>query len=199
MNFESEKELQAFVAAVLTAAGEPAQREVMTDGGRFVDVLSPSYAVECKKVLTRNSLLQAAGQMGLYQNSFPEKTYVLAGLSPANERALKSAKSAAADIEQEFGYETWFIDELPLFQGAWNSTQEEQTPIPEPQKSLSPTPLLTYPEEELSSAWFIAFTVLVVAVVFGVMLTGEPDRHQPATSVDNETLLPLNASNDSTI
>lgn len=169
MIFEDEKELQAFVAAVLTASNEPAQREVLTDNGRFVDVLSPNYAIECKKVLSRSALLQAAGQMGLYQSSFPNRQYVLAGLSPTSERALASAKSTAADIKDEFGYDTWFIDELPLFQGAYNNTPEPEVAQAHP-VNLSLVPTLAPPEEEASSAWFAMFAAAVVMLISGVFL-----------------------------
>ena len=70
MNFSNEKELQYFMAAVMTRKGIAVELEVRTNNGRRIDLLTNRYAIECKPTLTRDALLRAAAQMKLYASSF---------------------------------------------------------------------------------------------------------------------------------
>ena len=115
MNFSNEKELQYYIAAVMTSKGVKVDLEVATHNGRRIDLVTSRYAIECKPTLTRAALLQAAAQMKLYARSFPNHEYVLAGMSPQNTKGYKAAHSAAVDIREEFGDTVWFIDRMSYF------------------------------------------------------------------------------------
>lgn len=128
MQFPNEKELQLYMASVMAANGTKVELEVTTHNGLRIDIVTSRYAIECKPTLTRDALLQAVGQMGLYARSFPDHEYVLAGMSPRSESGYKAARNIAEVIKEEHGYTVWFIDRMSYF--SESEPESASAPVP---------------------------------------------------------------------
>lgn len=84
MRFSSEAELQRSLAKTLKEKGHDVIREVSASNGR-ADIITNFYLIECKLVLTRESLLQALGQLRIYALDWPKHQQVICGCSAADD------------------------------------------------------------------------------------------------------------------
>ena len=106
MEFRSEGELRDFLISYLESIGEECFKEFTLPNGGRVDILTENYIIECKPILNRASLDQAAGQLlGRYIRYFPEHQAVIAGLASENGRTTAASLSSG-------GTQVWFIDEI---------------------------------------------------------------------------------------
>ena len=122
MSYENEKELQIALAKRLQRQGHSVQLEVPCEGGR-IDILTPSHIIETKHYLTRQSINEAAGQLGPYSVCFPNRQCVIAGLYPKD----RYEANAAAARQKLTGVEVWFLNDglgFNLFN--WMSPSEEK-------------------------------------------------------------------------
>lgn len=111
MQFRDEYELQAAVADWLEDLGYSISLEVPAGGGR-VDILTDEHLIEIKPTLNRNSLYQAAGQLGTYKSEYPSHIPVIAGLTPSDEN---SSRNIAAILENTQNIEVWYLDDSQEF------------------------------------------------------------------------------------
>ena len=159
MQFENEKALQGFLSAVLSDGGIHNQREVWTkDKDGKIDVLSDGYAIEVKPYLNRPSLLQALGQLVTYRDSFPGRQLVVAGLTPSDERSLKSAQQVATRVEAQ-GVSVWWVDQMPMFKEAYYGVRQKENEDPQEYEEVEEP-------QGLASGWIakaaIAFFLLIL-------------------------------------
>lgn len=89
MRFKNELELQKSLANALRKKGHDVIREVSASNGR-ADIITNFYIIECKLVLTRESLLQALGQLRIYALDWPKHKQVICGCSAANDEKYKA-------------------------------------------------------------------------------------------------------------
>ncbi|MBD1914300.1 MULTISPECIES: hypothetical protein [Cyanophyceae] len=111
MYFPSEHSLQNFLFVFFKAHGYEAATEVQVGGGK-ADLVTHIHLIECKQLLTRSKLFEAAGQLTTYLKARPDKLLVIAGLTPASGEY--EAKQAAQRLE-DVGYLVWFLDEIADF------------------------------------------------------------------------------------
>jgi hypothetical protein len=90
MRFASELELQRNLAQALRERGFDVIREVSASNGR-ADIITNFHLIECKLVLTRESLLQALGQLRIYAMDWPKHKQVICGCSAANDEKYRAA------------------------------------------------------------------------------------------------------------
>jgi hypothetical protein len=155
MQFKNEAHLQEFLHHALIGMGVKNKREVVTDNGSRIDILSDQWAIEVKPVLHRSALFQSAGQMSVYKSSFPGRELVLAGIAPSSEPSLKSAIATAARIQKEMGIQVWFIDQMPEFQEAYASGDKPRLVGPDHGAS-----------ESLGFGWVFVFGVILLMALF---------------------------------
>jgi hypothetical protein len=84
MRFASELELQRNLAQALREKGFDVIREVSASNGR-ADIITNFHLIECKLVLTRESLLQALGQLRIYALDWPNLKQVIVGCSAVED------------------------------------------------------------------------------------------------------------------
>ena len=89
MRFASELELQRSLAQALREKGFDVIREVSASNGR-ADIITNFHLIECKLVLTRESLLQALGQLRIYALDWPNRQQVIVGCSSADDSRYKA-------------------------------------------------------------------------------------------------------------
>ncbi|MBE9111466.1 hypothetical protein IQ273_18850 [Nodosilinea sp. LEGE 07298] len=121
MYFPSELSLKKFLFVFFKVHGYEAATEVLLKGGGKADLITSAYIIECKKVLTRSHLFEAAGQLTTYLKARPDKLLVIAGLTPVS--GMYDAKQAAQRLEN-VGYSVWFIDELEIFKSFYKRWYE---------------------------------------------------------------------------
>jgi hypothetical protein len=155
MQFKNEAQLQEFLHHALIGMGVKNKREVVTDNGSRIDILSDQWAIEVKPVLHRSALFQSAGQMSVYKSSFPGRDLVLAGLAPSSEVGLKSAITTAARIQKEMGIQVWFIDQMPEFQEAYVSGAKPRLGEPDHGES-----------ESIGFGWVFVFGIILLMALF---------------------------------
>ncbi len=158
MNFESEKELQSFIHSFIGG-----KREVTFSDGSRVDILTKKYAIEVKPKLTRSALLQALGQATIYRTNCPDKTHVVAGLTPKS----KSDSYATAARVEKSGTQVWYVDQMPQFIEHWDnscaiSSKTQDHTFSQPADDSSEESIFDFPD------WAIAAFVCI----FGLMLFG---------------------------
>ncbi|MEA5447633.1 hypothetical protein VB780_03565 [Leptolyngbya sp. CCNP1308] len=121
MYFPSEYSLQEFLFTFFKVHGYEAATEVPIEGGGKADLVAHIYLIECKKVLTRSNLFEAAGQLTTYLKARPDKILVIAGLTPVSGE--REARQAAQRLEA-VGFSVWFIDELEIFKSFYKRCYE---------------------------------------------------------------------------
>ena len=84
MRFASELELQKNLAQALREKGFDVIQEVSASNGR-ADIITNFHLIECKLVLTRESLLQALGQLRIYALDWPDRKQVICGCSATDD------------------------------------------------------------------------------------------------------------------
>jgi hypothetical protein len=97
-----EEDLQKAIAQRLTKHGYKAQTEVKSNGG-FIDIATDfggGTIVEIKKYLTRDTIYQSAGQLGVYGKGNEYKLLAV-GFLPNNEGDIQQAKTTASMVENE--------------------------------------------------------------------------------------------------
>jgi hypothetical protein len=97
-----EEDLQRAIAQRLTKHGYKAQTEVKSNGG-FIDIATDfggGTIVEIKKYLTRDTIYQSAGQLGVYGKGNEYKLLAV-GFLPSNEGDIQQAKTTASMVENE--------------------------------------------------------------------------------------------------
>jgi hypothetical protein len=97
-----EEDLQKAIASRLIEHGYQAQTEVKSNGG-FIDIATDfdgGTIIEVKKYLTRDTIYQAAGQLGVYGKGNEYKLLAV-GFLPSNEGDIQQAKTTASMVENE--------------------------------------------------------------------------------------------------
>ncbi|MBW4462491.1 MAG: hypothetical protein KME47_19960 [Nodosilinea sp. WJT8-NPBG4] len=112
--------MQEFLFTYFKVNGHEAAIEVPVGGGK-ADLITGFHIVECKKVLTRSKLFEAAGQLTTYLKARPDKLLVIAGLTPISGE--QDARQAAQRLE-DVGYLVWFLDELEMFKSFYKRCYE---------------------------------------------------------------------------
>lgn len=99
---KTESQLRDQLLQTLRLDGVNAMSEVPAQGGR-VDVVTPNLIIEIKKTLTRESVLQALGQLRIYQLQWPRHRQAIAGSRGRGD--LTYVLNAA----RRLGVEVWFL------------------------------------------------------------------------------------------
>jgi hypothetical protein len=97
-----EEDLQKAIVSRLIEHGYQAQTEVKSNGG-FIDIATDfdgGTIIEVKKYLTRDTIYQAAGQLGVYGKGNEYKLLAV-GFLPSNEGDIQQAKTTASMVENE--------------------------------------------------------------------------------------------------
>lgn len=174
MDFNSERELQKFLAEWLSTLGHRCDLEVPAGGGR-IDILTQQYLIEVKLTLSRRNLNEAAGQVRTYEVDYPGHQVIIAGLTPSSgqEESCNMAgrlKSAGLDV--------WYLDQIHQFV----DFVDEQTYQPEPEPVYSFEDF--FPQQRSYSTGYAEGAIGTAAVfVIGIFLlavvasgTGSPIR-----------------------
>nr|MDZ8061884.1 hypothetical protein [Nostoc sp. EkiNYC01] len=107
-----EKHLQEYLANRLEQLGFAAQRERSANGG-FADIVTNwngATIIEVKKYLDRNTIYQAAGQLGLYGQNNQHNLVVMGFLTTKSAEEQKSAFSTASMIQQNPRFKVIFVN-----------------------------------------------------------------------------------------
>jgi hypothetical protein len=110
MQFSSERELQNYCLRVLRSKGIPVEEEV-NNGNVRADIVTDKAIIECKKVLTRDTIFQAYGQALVYQKDIGRKEIWIVGISPKDIQDKHSAENTAREVEKNPNVTVSFIDE----------------------------------------------------------------------------------------
>ncbi len=96
----TEIEYQAVLVGLLkNQSVDDIQTHVAIPNGE-IDVLTSEEIIECKRMLTRDALLQALGQLQLYAVAYPERKLAIAGPIPHAKYYPESREHAKAVIER---------------------------------------------------------------------------------------------------
>lgn len=98
--FNTEEDLQYWLADRLRAAGYQPQMEVVTHDrhNTRADIVCGDTVIECKKTLDRDAMHQAVSQATMYASHLGLSKKIVVGMPPSSAAAQKSAESAAVAI-----------------------------------------------------------------------------------------------------
>ena len=174
MNFNSERELQEFLANWLSTLGHQCNLEVPAGGGR-IDILTQKYLIEVKLNLSRKNLNEAAGQVRTYEVGYPSHQVVIAGLTPSSGK--EESRNMAIRLES-VGLEVWYLDQVHQFV----DFVDEQSYQQEPESTYSLDDFF-YQQRSYSSGYAEGAIGTVVVFVIGIFIlaamaigTGSPIR-----------------------
>lgn len=114
MVIDNEKKLQELFALYLKSGGHDVEVEKILPDGNRADIVTRRSIFEVKRVLTRDHVYQAAGQLQAYRLFFPDHQLFILGLMPKSKDAargsIKATESLAATgvtviyADQETGF-----------------------------------------------------------------------------------------------
>jgi hypothetical protein len=161
MEFRNEGELRDFLISYLESIGEDCFKEYTLPNGGRVDILTEKYVIECKFVLNRASLDQAAGQLlGRYMHYFPGHQAVIAGLASDNGRTTAAGLMSG-------GTQVWLIDEIEDIQNFYEEIYGYTAVNQMTEESSSYNSEIFYSDSSDGAGCLGIAVVIVVLMLFG--------------------------------
>ena len=183
--FNTEEDLQYWLADRLRAAGYSPEVEIVTDARHKTraDIVCRDTVIECKKTLDRDAMHQAVSQATMYASHLGLSKKIVVGMPPSSAAAQKSAESAAVAIMSvDPNLSVYWVNQagvVPVGQHRASVLDKVQTPayqpIPIAPLVRPPAPVaapsaLQRPAKRPIPLWKLA--TAVAYVIMGVWLGG---------------------------
>lgn len=146
--FSSKEQLQNWIADRLRASGYRPQLEVVTHTRHKTraDIVCGDTVIECKKILDRDAMHQAASQAAMYAHHLGKSKKVIVGMPPFNASAQSSAKSAAAAImSADANLSVYWVNQsgmFPVEQHRGSVLDKVSAPVHQPVPVSIPDPVI---------------------------------------------------------